>query len=340
MRAAPRRDSAATRVAPTTSNNSGGGARAVSSRSSAAAAAVQRTESSSSDLAFPSVPSRNDSTSDSIDFPSVPSHPDDANDDDDDGGGIAFPNTPASKPSARNVVRPSTTATTQTLDVDAFPSIPNVGSRAPPPHETLDTDLFPSVPRKSSAAPPAADATLDASAFAQVPSSRSVDNTTNANNNNNNNNDDDDDGDDFACPWCEEAFSQLLALQRHTKDAHKRDLTYECVFPHCTKSYTEQANLLSHMRKQHPGYLTELGLEEAEHDEPAAPPVPEPLSSTSTAVARAPLASPAKTRRIDPKLAARRAKALDSIAPPDPKKSIYRDFLLDPDDIDVRAFGL
>jgi hypothetical protein len=238
-------------------------------------------------------------------FPSVPSKVIDDN---------MFPSVPDEDSSA------SLTGSS-TIDSSLFPSVPSNASG------TIDLNLFPSVPDAPAAKPaPVArrptlvaevsdSMTLKPDAFpstgaTSATSGRSPRPEIGGGGG----------GGGFPCRVCGVDTESSEALRQHTRQAHNRDLTYDCLFPGCRSTYTDESNLMLHLAHVHPTFARDNGYIDVE------PTPASPASAPVLTVAAIAPASPAPAP-IDRSLAAVEM----TLDVPDAKSSLYAAFLLGPD---------
>jgi hypothetical protein len=218
---------------------------------------------------------------------------DDDDDDGGDGGGDAaslFPSVPSTKPSLPDE--------SSTIDLSLFPDAPVSAG------DTLDLSLFPAAPTAAAAAPAPSTPTLKSELF-PTPAVGTVPRRTSQ-------------PAVVAAATSQPRAATLTAAMFPSVDrapetasaAAPREAMFECLFPGCRMSYTEEANLVLHLRKKHPSFARDHGYGEDAPQTPVLPPTKAPITIS---VAPEPVRSP-------PPLVA-----------PDPKESLYSAFLLGAD---------
>jgi hypothetical protein len=254
-------------------------------------------------LLFPSVPSKVPSKLTDDLFPSVP-------DSDSDAGSLSsstidsslFPSVPgaATAAAATKAPEPSSINSSGTIDLNGlFPSVPSVGAEQPAPVKPAPVARRPTLGAEVSLSQPP---TLKPDVFPLTARSPR------------------DDFGGFVCRVCGADTESNEALRQHTRQTHNRDLTYDCLFPGCRNTYTDEANLMSHLAHVHPTFARDNGFIDAE---PAptkvvmAASAPAVMSSTPPPAYNASLAAVEMTLGDAPAV--------------DAKESLYAAFLLGPD---------
>jgi hypothetical protein len=211
-----------------------------------------------------------------------------------------FPSVPSAKPTLPDE--------SSTIDLSLFPNAPVSAS------DTLDLSLFPAAPTTAAAAPSPGTPTLKSELFptpavGTMPRRTSqpavVASAT---------------GQPRAATLKAAMFPSVDRAPDTASAAAPRETMFECLFSGCRMSYTEEANLVLHLRKKHPSFARDHGYGE---DAPQTP----VLSAPAPAVAptKAPI-----TISVAP-VAPEPVRSPPPLVAPDPKESLYSAFLLGAD---------